>query len=96
MDKINYILYILKWVSEYWPESKRIIHIIENNMYTEEYINKLVEFLKDKIGIVADKINRESLENAYNKLVEIRKIEEQERKENLESAELEMDNFLNM
>jgi hypothetical protein len=65
-------------------------------MYTEEYLNVLVDFLKNKINLVNDTLKREVLENTYNKLMEIRKIEELERKESLELAEKEMAEFLNL
>lgn len=65
-------------------------------MYTEDYINKLVEFLKDKINIVKNDISKESLKNAYNKLLEIRKIEEEERKNSVLELELEMDKLLKL
>jgi len=91
MNKIDYILYILKWVSNNWEDAKRIIYIIENNMYTEDYINSLVNFLKLQINLINDESKRKILENKYSKLIKIREKEEEERKNELELYEKEID-----
>ncbi len=95
MDKITYILYILKWIEPYWQEATNIIRIIENKLYDDEYINSIVNLLKSIINKVTDDKLRGVLEGTLDKINLIREQEKLENEASLLEAEMELDKLFN-
>lgn len=76
MNKKEYVLAMLKELSEFWPMAKPLQTLVESNALTDAIIDTIADILRESVKVADTNMQQNKLEQSIKVLDKIREMED--------------------